>query len=44
VSVQRHADPGVQLRTFAQRGNRVTKLAELARFAAELSFTLDDFQ
>ena len=35
----------VQTRTLAQPGGgRVTELAELARFTAELPFSLDDFQ
>jgi ATP-dependent RNA helicase HelY len=44
VFVRRHADIAVQLCTLAHHGGSVTVLAELARFAAELSFTLDDFQ
>jgi len=34
----------VHLRTLAHSGDGVTELPELARFAAELRFTLDDFQ
>jgi ATP-dependent RNA helicase HelY len=44
VSARRHADFDVQIRTLAQFGDGVTELAELARFTAELRFTLDDFQ
>jgi ATP-dependent RNA helicase HelY len=44
VSVHRHADVDVHLRTLARSGSGVTELPELARFAAELSFSLDDFQ
>lgn len=32
------------MRTLARHGDGVTELAELARFTAELRFTLDDFQ
>jgi ATP-dependent RNA helicase HelY len=43
--VRRHADVDVQLRTLGQYGGGVTDLgAELARFTAELPFSLDDFQ
>lgn len=44
MSVRGHAGIGVQLRTLAGSGPGVTELPELARFAAELRFTLDDFQ
>ena len=50
--VQRHAVfdwgylplAGEHLRASAHRGGGVTDLAELARFTAELPFSLDDFQ
>jgi ATP-dependent RNA helicase HelY len=42
--VQWHAAFAVHLRTLAHRGGGVTDLAELARFTAELPFSLDDFQ
>jgi len=45
VSGQRHAATAGILRTLARNGgDRVTELAELVRFAAELPFALDDFQ
>ncbi|MDT5351445.1 MAG: ATP-dependent helicase HelY [Mycobacterium sp.] len=43
--VRRHADLDVHVRTLARRGGRgVTELTELARFTADLPFSLDDFQ
>ena len=42
--VRRHAHADVHLRTLARPDCHVTELAELTRFAAELPFSLDDFQ
>jgi len=45
VSVRRHAAAAGILRTLAAHDGRpVTELPELARFAADLPFALDDFQ